>query len=354
MLSDEEAINAVLKLVKERGETLPASPPAAAEITWHCLLEGKIVRCIENRTEKDRFHAGPLDLSDKPVFNTTIAAHRVPPPRDPSQQKTLRLVRRGSVEDRSCDCGNGIVACQRCKGSGDLHCETRMSCTECRGIDSCLKCNGTGSRANELAGQTAQDPDERTVCKVCGALDAACSTCRGRGHVECATCRGAGLRPCPDCTRAGTVPHQHCAGTGRTVTWTEGVITRRPHTETVKLPQSGVPYFAWQNAREQGAWGKTDLTDENPLPSRQAKILGSSLKTKLAEHDQEIARNIDLNYLPLARVAVTAQPHRVYYVIPTSRAPYVLLLPSQRRAAQIAAVVCGVLLLLAMISRLIN
>ncbi|MFC9758898.1 hypothetical protein [Streptomyces sp. NPDC056921] len=138
------------------------------------------------------------------------------------------------------------------------------------------------------------------------------------------------------------------------MTWTEGIITRKPHTDNVKLPEGGVPYFAWQKARDLGAWGKTDLTDENPLPDRQVNSLSSSLRTILEQHDQEIARRIDLKYLTLARVAVPAHPHRIYYIIPTPQAPYVLLLPSQRRTWQIAAVACGALLLLAVISRLLD
>ncbi|MFF3733017.1 hypothetical protein ACFYXM_22535 [Streptomyces sp. NPDC002476] len=40
--------------------------------------------------------------------------------------------------------------------------------------------------------------------------------------------------------------------------WTEGVVTRQPRTDEVKLPEVGVPYFARQKAREKGAWGKTE------------------------------------------------------------------------------------------------
>ncbi|MFF8695552.1 hypothetical protein ACF08W_25455 [Streptomyces sp. NPDC015144] len=354
MLSDEEVLRAVRELTKGRGEEFPAALPGAAEITWYCLLEGEIVRCVESRTEKERFHAGPLDLSGRPVFETTIDAHHVPPPQDPSQEKTFRLVRRGSVDDRSCDCGNGSVACPRCSGAGDLRCEPRTPCTGCKGNDSCLRCDGTGKRSGAPEDRAAREQDERVTCRLCGALGAACGVCRGRGAVECPTCRGAGLRACPDCDRAGTVPHRRCEGKGRTVTWTEGVITRRPDTDKVRLPEFGVPYLARQSAREKGAWVRTDLTDDKPLPDRQAKLLGRELRPKLVKRDQEIARRADLRYLPLARVVVTAQPHRVYYVVPTARAPHVLLLPSRRRSWQIAAVACGALALLFLAVRFIG
>ncbi|MFF8919361.1 hypothetical protein ACF08M_40285 [Streptomyces sp. NPDC015032] len=137
------------------------------------------------------------------------------------------------------------------------------------------------------------------------------------------------------------------------MTWTEGTITREPHTDDVKLPRFGVSYAAWHVAREKGAWGETDLTREKPLPDREARSLGASLRPRLAEHDGEIARHVDLKYLPVTRVAVAAHPHRVYYVIPTPKAPYVLQLPSTRRVGQIAVVVCGALVLLAVLLRLL-
>ncbi|MEV7957465.1 hypothetical protein [Streptomyces sp. NPDC088141] len=360
VLSDEGAFEAVQKLIREQGEpSVAGSLPEAASVTRHCLVEGTVVRCLETRTQEERFHAGPLDLSGRPVFDTSIYGHSIPPPRDPSREYTLTLVQRDSVVDRSCDCGNGDVACQRCKGSGDLPCETHMPCDTCRGVDSCLRCNGTGRRTNPPTepaerppGPVEREADGRDICKVCGALDAACKTCRGRGRRNCTTCRGEGIRTCPDCSRAGTVPHQRCAGTGRTVTWTEGTITREPHTDDVKLPRFGVSCVAWHVARERGAWSETDLTSEKPLPDREARRLESSLRPRLAEHDGEIARHVDLKYLPVARVAVAAHPHRVYYVIPTPKAPYVLQLPSPKRVGQIAAVVCGALVVLAVVLRL--
>ncbi|MGW1410934.1 hypothetical protein [Streptomyces sp. NPDC002403] len=352
MLNDDEVLKAVQNEIKGRGETLSVTPPGAAAITWHPLLEGKIVRCLESRTEHERFHAGPLDLSNLPAYDTTISRRRIPPPRDPSKQSTLKLVRRGSVDDRSCDCGNGSIACQRCKGAGDLPCEPYRPCAECRGLDSCLRCVGTGFPNPKPAGPAAQDTDGRVQCRQCGAHDAACAGCHGRGQLQCSTCKATGSRSCPDCDGDGTVQHQHCAGTGRTVTWTEGVVTRTPSAGDVKLPEHGVPYLARQQVRERGTWAPTNLTDNDPLRDHLTKEFGPSLKTLLLPHDQEIARQATAGYTRLARVVVAGHPHRVYFVFPASGGPHVLVLPSQRRTWQITAIVLGVLVLLALIARL--
>lgn len=354
MLSDNEVLKAVQKEIEGRGESLTATLPGAAAITWHPVLEGKIVRCVESRTEQERFHAGPIDLSGRAVYNTTISRHHIPPPRDPSKQITMKLVRRGSVDDRTCDCGNGEVTCQRCKGSGDIPCEQYRPCNECLNSDSCSRCAGTGIPTGKPTGQTAQDTEGRVQCRQCGAQNAACSRCHGRGRLQCTTCQATGSRACPDCDRDGTVPHKRCAGTGRTVTWTEGVITRTPSTSEVKLPESGVFYFARQQVRERGAWTPTKLTDNDPLHDQLTKEFGPNLKTLLLPHQQEIARRATARYLRLARVTVAEHPHRVYFVFPTDTGPEVLVLPSQKRTWQITAVVLGVLVLIALVARFVT
>ncbi|MET8747753.1 hypothetical protein [Streptomyces sp. NPDC004728] len=101
MLSDEGAFEAVKKLIHERGEPSPAgSLTEAAGGTRFCLVEVTVVRFLETRTQEERFHAGPLDLSGRPVFDTTIYSHSIPPPRDPSREYTLTLVQRDSADER--------------------------------------------------------------------------------------------------------------------------------------------------------------------------------------------------------------------------------------------------------------
>jgi hypothetical protein len=352
VLSDDEVLKAVQEDIERRGESLSVTQRGAAAITWHPLLEGQIVRCVESRAEEQRFHAGagPRGLSDRPTYDTTIGRHPIPPPRDPSEHLTLKLVRQGSIDPRICECGNGEVGCPRCKGAGEIPCEPHRPCGECRNLDSCLRCAGTGS-ASGPTGPATSDTDNRVPCALCGARDAACAACKGHGKIPCTACQATGSRPCPDCDGDGTVRHQRCAGTGRTVTWTEGVVTRTPSTSEVKLPESGVPYIARHHVRDRGTWTQTDLADDGPLGDRLTKEFGTNLKTLLTPHDREVARHTTARYIRLARVVVAEHPHRVYFVFPSSGGPRVLALPSPRRTRQIAAIVLGVLALVALLVR---
>lgn len=352
MLSDDEVLDAVRRHIQGgRAEQSVARPDASA-LTWQPLLEGKIVRCIETRTEEERFHAGPLDLSDRPVYKSTISRHHVPPPKDPSERSTLKLVRGGSVDDRVCDCGNGQVTCQRCTGKGGIPCEPSRPCTDCHHVDSCLRCSATGSRPTRRPVEGTTEIG-RVQCRQCGAHNAACPTCHGRGTLRCTTCRGTGSRACPDCGGDGTVWHRRCEGTGRTVTWTEGVITRKPRTHTVRLPESGVPCLARRRVRRHGTWTQTNLTGQVHVRDHVAGDLTPTLRALLLPHDQEIARHATLRYIRLARVAVPEHPHRIYFVFPAPEGPHVLVLPSRRRTRQITALMLGVLVLAALIARLI-
>ncbi|MFH8574027.1 hypothetical protein [Streptomyces sp. NPDC017993] len=353
MLNERDALDAVRRHVAERGQAPKMDLPATAEVTWHSLLEGKIVRSIETRTEGERIHRGRIDLSGRPQYDR-LQHYRLAPPKDPAVAKTLELVQRGSVTEQSCACGNGKVACPRCQGRGDLLCEESATCTDCRGIDSCLRCDGTGHRSRKTPQDQRQATGERLTCKKCGALEAACPTCRGRGRVTCATCQGKGIRQCPDCERAGTVPHDRCAGTGHTVTWVEGIISRQPQTEEIRWPESKLPYMARQHARENGNWRKTSLTDNDSIPDNLEPEFKALLRPRLKPHEGEVARQASLRYLPLARVAVPQHRHRIYYVFPGHTALQVLTLPSQQRTWQIAGVVLGALAVLYVLSQLIG
>ncbi|MGW8355369.1 hypothetical protein [Streptomyces wedmorensis] len=359
MLTDEEVLAAVRRSVEERGGGVRVSPDEAV-ITRHLLLDGEILRCMETRTEEERFHRGAVDLSEWPEYDADLRGHRIPAPRDPADETTLKLVRRGSKDDRSCDCGNGRVACQRCKGDGDLRCSPRTTCGECRGLDCCLRCDGSGRRTRKARAGSDAEADEgrkagRVACGQCGAKEAACAGCQGRGEVSCARCGGTGSRACPDCDRAGTVPHQRCGGKARTVTWTEGVVTRRPRVEEVKVPGSGLPYWARQQAREHGDWKHVHLVGEGVgLAGDVDEEVVKNVAPRLVVREGEISRRISLRHLSLARVTLAPHPHRVYFVIPAQEGPRVLVWPSRRRTWLIAAVALAALAVLVAVSRLIG
>ncbi|MFC8895992.1 CCHC-type zinc finger protein [Streptomyces cinereoruber] len=356
MLSDEDVLAAVRRRVEERGGA-GRVPPGGADITRHLLIEGRVLRCVETRTEEERFHQGAIDLSDRPVYGSDLDSYRIPPPEDPASETTLRLVRRGSVDDRSCDCGNGVVACERCKGRGELPCVPAEACGGCQGVAACLWCDGTGHRSRRTYGRLNTGPQTRAgrvTCGRCGTANAACADCRGRGRNTCARCGGSGSRACPDCGRAGTVPHRRCGGTARIVTWTEGVVTRSPLVVKVKISSPDLPYGAWKSARDHGAW--TDVRVVGPrstLARDTAGDVAAALEPWLVPHEGEVSRRVALRHLSLARVTLASDPHRVFFVVPGRDGPHVAAWPSGGRVRLIAAVALAALVALVVVSRLL-
>ncbi|MFC8586018.1 hypothetical protein ACFUGD_15905 [Streptomyces sp. NPDC057217] len=357
MLSDEDVLAAVRRSVQERDETGQVLPEEA-DISRHLLIEGEILRSVETRTEEERFHQGFIDLSDRPVYRSGLDRHRIPPPEDPGVETTLFLVRRGSVDDRACDCGNGTVACERCKATGELSCPPAKACGDCHGIAACLWCDGTGRRSRPSrdrvgAGQAGREG--RVTCGRCGTREAACAGCGGRGRTTCARCGGSGSRACPDCDRAGTVPHRRCGGTARTVTWTEGVVTRRPVVDKVKVSTPVLPYGAWRSARAHGDWTDVRVVGERASLARDVDTrVAGILEPRLLPREDEVGRRVTLRHLSLARVTLASHPHRVFFVVPAPGGPpHVAVWPSEKRARLIGAVALAALVALVVVWRLL-
>ncbi|WP_327286869.1 hypothetical protein [Streptomyces sp. NBC_01198] len=275
----------------------------------------------------------------------TLAAVALDPPKYPYPSETRKLVLRGSVVEKLCECGNGQVVCSRCGGRGDLDCAATAPCATCHGINPCARCHGTGRAKGGTSTDIATPTDERVNCRKCGTAKTACSGCHGQGQVPCPTCEGKGRRACPACHSEGTVVHKSCGGTGGSVSWTEGVITRTRRNEAIRLPATGPARLARWRAGETGQWRETTLAHHDPLPSDLAAQF-ATLRTRLAEQTDEIARRATLRYLPLARVQVHQQAHRIYYVYPRDDTLQVRTLPSRHRGGQIAAGVLGGLALL--------
>ncbi|MFG1808085.1 hypothetical protein [Streptomyces sp. NPDC049040] len=350
MLDDKDVLEAVQRRLGA-GSPVAVTLPGAAEVTWHPLLEGAIERCIESRRQDGQRHDGRIDLSDRPVYDS-LAGISLDPPAYPYTPMTRKLVRRGSVEEKLCDCGNGQVACQRCRGQGDLPCEASVPCAACHGIDPCTRCHGTGRRKGQDRAGAVTPPADLVGCKRCGAAETACPGCRGQGRVPCPVCEGKGKRDCPDCRTAGTVPHKSCGGTGGTVTWTEAVITRTPKKVAIRLSETRPARPARLLARHTGDWSTTTLAPGDPLPPHLAKEF-TTLQSDLAAEPDEIARRATLRYLPLARVRVHQLADRVYYVFPRNDTLRVRALPSRHRTWQIAAAALAALALLVLLANLL-
>ncbi|MFF8271680.1 hypothetical protein ACF059_30490 [Streptomyces sp. NPDC016562] len=350
VLTDAEVLAAVRRELLNRRESTDALDDPGD--TTRCLLvEGSIVRLVETRRETRQVHYGSIDLARRPVYGADLQDYAVPVPEDLSTPTTLKLVRRGSVSEHSCDCGNGRVGCKRCEGTGDLHCEPWRPCGDCRGLDCCLRCDGTGkqNRRPQVRSEPGGEATERVTCKQCGSPASACATCRGRGKVRCTRCDGTGARECTDCHRAGTVVHDHCKGKARIVTWTEGIIARRPDVAPIKITPA-LPCPARQQAQEHGDWTRTQVTGKRATVGKDS-VIADVLEPYLGIRKGEITRRISVRHLSVVRLTLTAHPHRVYYVIPTHGAPRVLVLPSKRRTWQGVALLVAGLAVLALAAR---
>lgn len=343
VLSEKDVREAVARYLDERG--VPSEHlSGAAEVGWYRLLEGSVQRCIEKRDQRKQVHNGPIDLSKRPVY-ISLEDYRLDPPAYPFAASTIRLVQQGSVIEKLCACGNGKVTCARCQGRGDLECDATTACPSCHGIDACTACQGTGRRTGARRVKDTQPADDRVTCRACGTPEAACAQCRGHGRITCPTCQGTTRRECPDCEHAGTVPHERCGGTGGTVTWTEGLITRTPAAEQFTSQKTGLPYLARHYARQAGNWREITLSHRDRIPADLADDF-TDLPAHLNTRIGEIARRATVRHLTLARVVSPLTPRRVYYVFPGYQAPVVRALPSTTWTWQITVAALGALIVL--------
>ncbi|MFE5481342.1 hypothetical protein [Streptomyces sp. NPDC056527] len=356
-LPDDDILRAVERHLSGRGTPASLTTPGAARITWHSILDGEIIRSLETRTEAPREKPGRVDLSDLPEY-TELAEHHIPPPSDPAQRETLELVRRGSVRQRTCACGNGRWRCQLCQGSKRRPCEPTGPCPACRGTDSCVRCHGTGRpQGHPRAGRSAPGADERVDCVRCGKPKAACPECSGRGSTKCPDCRGKGSVDCEDCGGKGTVPHTVCAGTGSLSTWTGAVVERHGDTDRVKLPEQRPPILVRQRTEGAGRWAEAVLDEGEKLPADLDPTHVKVIAPRLGRRHGEVARRVVLRHLPLARVEVPTEPDRVFYVFPgrTGIEVFPYLSPQRIRhflkigSAAVGAVLLALALVLALV-----
>ncbi|MEU6341133.1 hypothetical protein ABZ883_09300 [Streptomyces sp. NPDC046977] len=353
--TDEDVLQAVERHLSARsGGPVRFGSPAAVRITWHSLLDCRIVRTTETRVESTRVHKGRIDLSKRPVY-TDLTTYKTEPPPEPGRPRRIELVQRDSVRERACECGNGTWRCTQCEGRGDLPCDTTVVCAACRGLDPCTACEGTG-RARNRASAREQDtaPSERVRCAKCRSPRAACPACAGRARTECPKCHGGGSVPCPQCKGSGTVPHDACAGTGAITTWTGAVIEQRDRAEEVTLPERRPPGRARRRARSAGSWREAVLTSSGAdLPAGLADAHRAAITPRLGRSPGEVARRVTIRHLPLARLAADHEPDRVFYVFPGLTDLEVVPLPSRRQVLRTSAVGVAVLVVALLVLALV-
>ncbi|MFG2291963.1 hypothetical protein [Streptomyces sp. NPDC048603] len=266
-----------------------------------------------------------MDLGGREVYGH-LGRHRLPPPADPGQRERFELVRRGSLRERACACGNGRWTCESCGGGGQLSCPTSASCPSCAGT---CHAEAYPERPPHLRPRTPG-------CPRCGRSGTACGRCKGRGTVRCDSCGGTGSTRCRSCGGGGTVAHSACAGTGRFSSWKEAVVKRKPAKAAVRLPDPPPPYLVRRRARGAGLWWSAVVDGYGPLPAGLQPEHAQAITPHLDRRETEIARRVTVRHLPLARVVVADEPHRHYYAFPGRAGVEVVRVPSPRQMNRFA------------------
>ncbi|MEU4091259.1 hypothetical protein [Streptomyces sp. NPDC026673] len=356
--SDDDMLQALARHLSRDGGAVRLDSPGSADLSWHSILDCRIRRTTETRSETPRTEKGRKDLTALPTY-THIAGYRPGPPGDHGTTRRIELVREGSVHHRTCECGNGEWACGRCEGRGSLPCDPTTACPDCRGLEPCAECGGTGTprprpKGGDRAGKPASGAVPRRVrCAKCRRPEAACRTCAGRGRTECSQCKGTGLVDCPKCGAGGTVAHDACAGSGVVTTWMGGLIEQRSRGEVVRRPRRRPPFRVRLRTARSGHWRKAELTGDDALPGDLDATHAEALEPHLAPRAGEVHRTVVLRHLPLARITVPTDPDRVFYAFPGSAGIEVLPLPSRRRVARVVAIAAAVLVVAVLLLRLL-
>ncbi|MFJ1748044.1 hypothetical protein ACIOJD_17610 [Streptomyces sp. NPDC088116] len=352
------------------------------------VIDFRIDRSIEARTEIERSEPGSVDLSGRAAYDT-IEDHHFEPPKDPTTPQRLTMVLRDSVREVVCVCEDGKTQCPRCTGSGRYDCPPTVVCEGCLGVEACTACAESANRkrgggrptsaqrasAQRTAGQrasgqgtstqrasaqrasggqaagrrTSGQPEERVTCTTCGRPDAACPACRGRGVVPCPDCKGKGTVNCARCKASGVVEHPACGGKGRRTSWREGTIRHTPGSDEVSLPAKRPPYQVRRRMARVGDWKRTVLTGFHPLPDDVAPEHRAEIERRLVRRAREVARRVTIRHLNVVRVELVTEPNRVFYVFPGRERTEVVQLPSRRKVSRVATIATGLALVLLLV-----
>ncbi|MFF5592280.1 hypothetical protein ACFY7K_10995 [Streptomyces althioticus] len=278
------------------------------------LLRASVTRHIERRTEATRHEPGSVDLAGRPVYD--VLRDYELRPRDKPLDKPVELVRRGTVNVRSCGCANGRQQCADCKGMTYRTCEPSQPCPVCAGVSPCsqyLKHGGIpSSPPRPPKARRAAHPEERVTCAACHTPDSACPGCQGWGRVRCEKCQARGRIPCGPCKATGTVTCGTCRGQGRTTSWTAGRIAWVSETEAVSHPDTW-PRRVTAELRSAG-WRKDRLGVGDPLPDDLSADHRSVLAPHLRQHEGEQDRTVVIERITVVRATPRGSGDREYYL----------------------------------------
>ncbi|MCX4791073.1 MULTISPECIES: hypothetical protein [unclassified Streptomyces] len=353
-LSDADILEAIARHIGRPGQ---GPRLTGADIARQPMLDLRIVRCLETRTTREESRPGTYDTSGRPMYEGDLRDHPVEPPKDPAVSRTVELVLRGSVRTVPCGCDGGRQPCSRCRATGKLRCDIGPVCPACKGVDPCTWCDGTGKRRKDRVGvePAREDPAAgRTACVKCRKPRTACPECQGWGAKKCPRCDDTGFRPCPVCEGERTAAHTPCDGTGLITLWTAGSVKQAPDRALLKLPDPAPPLRVRQQTGRADVWERVTLVSAgDPLPEGLDPAHIKAVGSALVPRQREVARRVDIRWLPLAAVTIPDDPDHVFYVFPGREGAEVLPIWSRRRSLRVAAVVAVVVVLVLLVVALV-
>ncbi|MFB7271043.1 hypothetical protein [Streptomyces sp. NPDC056244] len=342
------------------------SAKGSARIERHQLISLEMVRSIETRENKpDEEKPGEFDLSGRQRY-TDLGSFPVDPPKDPWKAMRLDLVREGSNQVINCVCDGGKTTCGPCEGRGWQKCPPTLVCPECLDGIPCVSCAETGKRprggtkprpAQQQTGTGSTDePGKRVTCAVCSGPDAACHACQGRGKIKCSKCDASGKVDCVHCSASGRIKHPQCGGLGKNTRWDGAVIRHTPHPAPLELPEQDWPTRSVRARLDSGdaVWEPLVIKRGEEVPDGVDPVHRTRLARHLGRVPDEVARGVSVRSLWLARVELTDDRHRVFYVFPGKTDLEVIRRPSQQLVHQASWIAVGALVLVVLLLVLLN
>lgn len=335
----------------------------AARTEVRQLVRLQVVRSIETRSEGPAAGSGRVDLSDRPRYDD-LAAYPVDPPKDVSSRTSLVLVKRDSEKFEDCTCDAGRVTCSSCHGRKWDECPRYVVCPNCVDADACTDCSRSAPRRSAArlqsgrkpaARKPALSPEPRVDCQWCGHEKTACRACKGRGRSDCDLCEGTGQRPCAPCDGSGKERHEPCGGKGPRTLYQRADIQQRPVPDALELPTRTWHRRVTDRIGRDGDWEElvadpgSDVVPDEVERGHRAEIAG-----RLSFHRDEVAREVSVKRLYLARTELLNHPHRVFYVYTGKRRLEAMWVPSRQAVQRASAAAAGALVLLVLLLVLLH
>lgn len=294
-------------------------------------------------------------ISEFPTY-TDLDTLDVPVPAGFAPSLPVTLVLAGSIAEEQCPgCEAGRRDCVPCKGSGTQDCPQTVKCPGCGGgADACWSCAGTRKKGYRKPPAKARSKPRTDWCRLCGEHDVACPKCFGEKTKVCRLCKGTGHKSCDTCGGRKRVEHKLCAASGYLTTFTKVVVDHPVEPDPKQIPAP--LHLRWPTRRAGWRWETlTDVTDK--LPADLPETLRTEVEPLLTFAKGEVAREVTLGHLPVARVTVESDPEWVYFAFPerpeTDGGLKVVRRPARQRVVRLAAIASAAVVIAVLVTWLV-